>query len=266
MRKLRAAAVALATIAAVMTFTATAGAVTTGAQLDQSSTATGNDMEGFISWLHNAVASQTFTAGVSGQLTDVTATIDAELSSNQGDLRAAINPTDGSGNPNTGVELAVATLVPTSTLPTFTPTSVDFVFGTPATLVAGTKYAITITEVSTFHQHFYWSGSNGDTYAGGDSSDTIIGGAGDYIFGTYMIPTPVVGGGRAGYCVGGVFENLAYGQPGTDPVYAKATPAIFVKGEGLTCDSPPAGWTQQGFAGVDLDVPWNTYSFYAPPS
>lgn len=259
----RVAAVALATTAAVLAFAGTAGAVTGGAQVDQSSGDTSNQFDGFLSQAHSASPSQTFTAGVSGQLTDVTATLEAELTSGNGVIRAAINPTDLSGNPNTGVELAVAT-VPASSLPLFTPTGVDFTFSTPAVLVAGTTYAITLTEVSSAHQHFYWSGSSSDTYAGGVASDPFGGATGDFAFATYMIAAQATSGIRAGYCLNGVFENLLYDQPNTDPTWSKAVPAIFVQGTGLTCNPPPAGWTQHGFAGADLDLPPNMYALYAP--
>ena len=259
----RVAVVALATTAAVLAFAGTAGAVTGGAQVDQSSSDTSNQFDGFISGAHGAWGSQTFTPGVSGQLTDVTATLESEFNSGIGVIRAAINPTDLSGNPSTGVELAVAT-IPTSSLPDFTPTDVDFTFSTPAVLVAGTTYAITLTEVSGTHQHFYWSGGSTDTYAGGVASDTW-GASGDFAFATYMVPAQSAGGAnRAGYCLNGAFENLAYGQPSSDPRWANAVPAIFVQGLGLTCNPPPAGWTQHGFAGVDLDLPANMYALYAP--
>ena len=84
---------------------------------------------------------------------------------------------------------------------------------------------------------------------------------------------------HAGYCsaagntwpdgtaiVQGAFLYLVYQQPTTDSHYTGATPAIYVKGKGITCDPPPAGYTQQGYAGNDLSVPDGLYPFYAPPS
>jgi hypothetical protein len=78
--------------------------------------------------------------------------------------------------------------------------------------------------------------------------------------------TPAPGGGcyeslsRAGYCaaagntdpgtgaplVVGSFLNLFFGQPTWDPHYTGASPAIFVKGKGITCDPPPVGYVDSG--------------------
>ncbi len=244
MRFLRAAAAAAIVMTLAMAFSANAGATTPGSQLDQSSTDSSNFLDGFISQAHGAAASQTFTAGVTGLLTDVDATIWVDLSSESGVLRAAINPTDSGGSPITSTELAVAT-VPTATLGFFGSSTVDFTFGTPANLVAGTTYAITITEVSSSHQHFFWSGASGDAYAGGTASDTVFGGPDDYAFDTYMIPSETT---RVGYCLDGVFENLLEGQPSFDPAYAGAVPATYEQGIGITCDPPPAGWVRNGLA------------------
>ena len=81
----------------------------------------------------------------------------------------------------------------------------------------------------------------------------------------------------AGYCsaagntwpdgtaiVPGTFLYLVYQQPATDAHYTGATPAIYVKGKGITCDPPPAGYAQQGYAGNDLSVPDGLYPYYAP--
>ena len=64
----------------------------------------------------------------------------------------------------------------------------------------------------------------------------------------------------------GTFLYLVYQQPATDAHYTGATPAIYVKGKGITCDPPPAGYTQQGYAGNDLFVPDGLYPYYAPSS
>jgi hypothetical protein len=55
---------------------------------------------------------------------------------------------------------------------------------------------------------------------------------------------PKSGPDRAGYCLNGVFENLALGQPATDPAYKGATPAFYVDGVGITCDPPGGAFTQ----------------------
>jgi hypothetical protein len=61
------------------------------------------------------------------------------------------------------------------------------------------------------------------------------------------------------YCVSGSFTFRPAGR------YADATPAFFVLGTGLTCDQPPEGYVQNGFATPDLGVPAHTYPLYAPP-
>jgi hypothetical protein len=63
----------------------------------------------------------------------------------------------------------------------------------------------------------------------------------------------------------GTFVNLALGQPDADPHYTGAVPAVYVEGKGITCDSPPAGYTQQGFAGNAQHVPSGVYPYYVPP-
>src|SRR6476619_5391779 len=67
--------------------------------------------------------------------------------------------------------------------------------------------------------------------------------------------------GRAGYCSvsgntaadgtalqPGTFLDLLIGEPTTNGHFAGAAPANFVKGTGLTCASPPAGYVRHGFA------------------
>jgi hypothetical protein len=66
-----------------------------------------------------------------------------------------------------------------------------------------------------------------------------------------------------GWCTGGAYHPI---RTGLYPYggLAGATKAIYVKGEGITCSQPPAGYTHQGFASPDLGVPVNTYPYYAP--
>jgi hypothetical protein len=64
----------------------------------------------------------------------------------------------------------------------------------------------------------------------------------------------------------GTFLNLEEGQPATEAEYAGAVPANYVAGQGLTCDPPPAGYTQQGTAGAAQHVAGGVYPYYAPPS
>ena len=71
------------------------------------------------------------------------------------------------------------------------------------------------------------------------------------------------GAARGGYCsvagnsnefsgaaiTPGTFLNLEAGQADGDSHYAGATPAIFVRGTGITCDPPPPGYVRSGFVG-----------------
>jgi hypothetical protein len=90
----------------------------------------------------------------------------------------------------------------------------------------------------------------------------------------------VVGGGpRLGYCAAAgntdpftgaavtpdSFINLAEGQPALDSDYTGATPAIYVQGLGITCDPPPAGYTNQGKASSLPDVQAGWYEYWASP-
>ena len=63
----------------------------------------------------------------------------------------------------------------------------------------------------------------------------------------------------------GTFLYLFYNQPETDSHYSGATPALYIEGKGITCDPPPAGYTQQGYAGNAQHVPDGLYPYYAPP-
>lgn len=242
--------------ATAMALTATAAAATTpGAQIDQSSPSTAAPNSASISQAHGESASQTFTAGTSGRLTDVTVAVRNEpIWGSSGSLRVAINPVDGLGDPNTAVELAVATVLLTS-LPTVAPASVEFAFTVPADLSVGTSYAITLTQINGAHEHVYWAGSGADTYAGGEP----FGASGDFAFATYMIaaPSEPAQGGRSGYCSvagntwqdgsairAGTFLNLVDGQSTTGR-YKGAIVASYLEGLGISCDVP-AGYASSG--------------------
>ena len=84
--------------------------------------------------------------------------------------------------------------------------------------------------------------------------------------------------GRGGYCsvagnsngdsgeeiTPGTFLNLETGQADSDSHYAGATPAIFVKGTGITCDPPPPGYVRSGFADDRVDIGDGLYPFWIP--
>jgi hypothetical protein len=82
---------------------------------------------------------------------------------------------------------------------------------------------------------------------------------------------------RAGYCSvsgntavdgsalqPGTFLDLVVGEPATNGHYTGATPANFVKGLGLTCGSPPAGYIRRGFASDAEHVGSGIYPYYVP--
>lgn len=82
---------------------------------------------------------------------------------------------------------------------------------------------------------------------------------------------------RAGYCSvegntavdgsplqPGTFLNLVVGEPARDGHYTGATPANFIKGIGLTCGGPPAGYVRNGFAADAAHIGSGIYPYYAP--
>jgi hypothetical protein len=87
-----------------------------------------------------------------------------------------------------------------------------------------------------------------------------------------FVPLPA----RGGYCTvagntnpftgaplaPGTFVDLVQAQVLEDPSYAGVVPAIYVDGVGLTCDRPPAGYTQQGLAGEAQQVGSGLYTYY----
>jgi hypothetical protein len=91
---------------------------------------------------------QTFTPGVSGQLTDVSLFV--AVLSGQGvvypaSLEVRVVELDGSGNPDVGATPLASTSVPIASLPAPGTTAwVEIAFASPATLVAGTTYAIAL--------------------------------------------------------------------------------------------------------------------------
>jgi hypothetical protein len=91
-----------------------------------------------------------------------------------------------------------------------------------------------------------------------------------------FVPMPV----RGGYCTvagntnpftgaplaPGTFVDLRQEQVLSDPSYKGVVPAIYVDGVGLTCDAPPAGFTQQGLAGEKQQVGGGMYPYYTKSS
>lgn len=172
---------------------------------------------------------------------------------------------------------------------TFEPVSFDIPDG--VNLASGQVYVLYATTLSSSGSGTStWGLTSDDPYAGGgfvyqnggsltSQWDGNWGGtdlAFQARFGTpvrvVFVPLPA----RGGYCtvagntnpftgealVPGTFVNLEQKQVTSDPSYAGVVPAIYVEGTGLTCDAPPAGYTQHGLAGDDQHVGSGLYPYY----
>jgi hypothetical protein len=65
------------------------------------------------------------------------------------------------------------------------------------------------------------------------------------------------------WCILGNYFTLPQGLVPFGP-QRSARIAIFVDGKGVTCNEPPAGYIQHGFATADMGVPPDTYPYFAP--
>ncbi len=66
-----------------------------------------------------------------------------------------------------------------------------------------------------------------------------------------------------GYCIGLTFNEVPQGlYPAL--LLKGARRAIVIKGQGLTCARPPVGYKHRGFATAAMQVPADTYAYYAP--
>jgi len=107
----------------------------------------------------------------------------------------------------------------------------------------------------------------------------VLAGLSVFLLAVLLVDVDVRGAGqfaRAGYCSvsgntaadgsalqPGTFLDLVVGEPATNGHYTGAAPANFVKGIGLTCASPPAGYIRQGFASGAGEVGSGVYPYYA---
>jgi hypothetical protein len=155
-------------------------------------------------------------------------------------------------------------------------------FSSPPPVSAGSQYAIVLSAATGIYAVAVDTGSG---YAGGVQVASTFGGSwsapylDDQDFRTFVgaaLATAAPEPARAGYCsvpgntwpdgsgiAPGTFLNLDAGQPSTDANYKGATIASYVKDKGITCDAPPAGYTQQGL----YDGPETAndlYPYYAP--
>ena len=136
---------------------AVAHAAPTGT-LDQQQTDTSDTSFGFgprFQFERNFALAQTFTAGLSGVLDQV----DLRLKPMEGPATVAIYTVDSSGAPGSTV------LASTSVAPVTAEAWVEAAFSSPATVAAGTKYAIVV------HSDFagFWLVTDSDPYPAGDS-------------------------------------------------------------------------------------------------
>jgi hypothetical protein len=228
---------------------------------------------------------ETFTAGRTGPLSRV----DLPLSVSVGGAGLTVSiETVALGFP-TGTVLASA-LVADSSMSTYTsppPPNYPFVqvvFSSPPHVIAGTTYVVVLTSSSGEYGASADSGGGlGGAYAGGEIV-RFFGGSwhsdvGDLTFRTFVdVLSHEAENARAGYCsvpgntwgngtpiAAGTFLNLEFGQPATDAIYKGALAANYIKGKGITCDGPPAGYSLQGtYSGSD--GPAGFYPYYAPAS
>jgi hypothetical protein len=262
-------------------------ATTPGAVVDQSSSGTA-DSQSLVSDVHDQGVAQTFVAGQTGELTDVDLGIARDSfysGTGTGSVRVSIVGTATDGSPDTSTELAGADIAETA-IQVGSPAALQVTFSAPATLVAGTVYAIYIYEVSSQHVHILVAAIASNGYASGDRYYTFGNGSvsaagGALSFKTYVIPTAAEvaealasAPSRMAYCTvegdtwqdgtliaPGTFVDLSGGQPLVDPHYIGATPAMYVEGKGLTCDPPPTGFELHGYAD-EPGLPTDAYGFY----
>jgi hypothetical protein len=257
-----------ATLAAV--FAGVSQSATPGAVLDQSN----HVIEGSATLMPGFEVAQTFTAQRTGVLSDVVLSLGA-VGATSDPLLVSIIRVTAAGEPDEASVLATAA-VTDADVPTGTTAPVNVAFSAGAIVTAGSMYAVWIRTESATGYTIEGSGS-ADFYAGGKVFLKMspapwddAGGNSDAYFETWVlglapyVPPPPT---RLGYCLGGLFLDLVYGQPAVDQRYATATPALFIEGRGITCDPPPAGYVASGFAGDEQHVPGGAYPFYArPPS
>jgi len=234
-----------------------------------------------FSEIHGEQAAQTFTAGISGRLTNVVipAWNDCCSPGPTGNVYVDVMAVDGLGAPDPSTVLGTSDPIPTASLSTSSPADLTFMFPAPVAVTAGTQYALVIREAGGFdHMHLYVALSavpyaSGNAFFGSAGSFFSRGPLYSFIFTTY-----VVGGGNArlGYCsvasntnaltgealVSGTFLNLMAGQPESDAHYTGAMRASYLEGLGISCDVPTgftATGTTVGYGGAGDP---GTYPFY----
>jgi len=146
-----------------------------------------------------SVAAQTFTAGISGALTDV---VMALRGPNQ-QINVAITGVDANGAPTLATPLASTSVSP-APYPVRPYTDVTITFSSPARVTAGQQYAIVLTSpTETVDNYVAWAGDVGTqqtinptcpagTYQGGRSwtlnGTAPLGSDADFFFHTFVLP------------------------------------------------------------------------------
>jgi hypothetical protein len=67
---------------------------------------------------------------------------------------------------------------------------------------------------------------------------------------------------NVGWCYGANYVLMKKGL--VPPALPGNRPADYIKGRGITCDTPPPGYVHRGYADPSLGVPADTYPYYAP--
>jgi hypothetical protein len=218
---------------------------------------------------------QTFTAGRTGLLTEVALAVQNGGTTPTASLQVDITQVSG-GFADLAHVIGTGTIAPSSVTGS---SQVVLVTLTLQPLVtSGAQYGIVASYGSTSTEYFL-GGNNHNDYGGGTSfthPGSWITLPFDLSFATYVgPPPPSIPSQRAGYCTvtgnttdggvaltAGAFVNLDNGQNYSDPHYLGATRAVFVAGEGLTCDAAPTGYKLRGFATSDLGVDGGVYPYY----
>jgi uncharacterized repeat protein (TIGR02543 family) len=146
-----------------------------------------------------SIAAQTFTAGISGALTDV---VMALAGTNQ-NIKVSITGVDATGAPTVATPLTSTSLNP-APYPVRPATDVTISFSSPARVTAGQQYAIVLTSpTETVDNNVGWAGDVGKqqtinptcplgTYAGGRAwtlnGTAPLGSDADFFFHTFVLP------------------------------------------------------------------------------
>jgi hypothetical protein len=174
--------------------------VSPGAMLDQSNPSRASACR-YTGWVPDDAtgwAAQTFTAGVTGSLTNVV----LWLRVSDPRISVAITPADESGQPVVATQLA-STGMEVATIGTYV--DVEVSFSTPARVEAGKRYAIVLFAPTTaVPSSWTWKADLGSSttdpsgtrcadgaYAGGRFwvSSAALGADADFFFQTYVVPT-----------------------------------------------------------------------------